>query len=314
MAWTIKDKTVLITGGNTGIGKATAIELAQQGARVVITSRDAERGHEAIEEIRRESGSDAVEMMALDLASFASIREFARDFLDRHAQLDVFIANAGVSIVRSRQETFDGFELSFGVNHLGHFELTRLLLDRIKDSAPARIIVLSSGGYAMARDGLDWDDLQHKQEYHGFNVYGHSKLANIYFTRELAKRLEGTGVTVNAVHPGYVETQLGRARPEDIERFKANAAKSAPVNQPAPPAASGGAKPASTAPQLDMEPLSPRDGAFTSVYLAVAPEVEGVTGEYYAEGKLGELNPVGADMEAAARLWQVSEELTAQVP
>ena len=205
----IRDKRVLITGCNTGIGKATAVDLARRGARVVITARGAERGANALAEIRAASGGD-VELLELDLASLASVRAAAASYLARYPALHVLILNAGVANNVGRAETADGFELMFGVNHLGHFELTRLLLERVRESVPARIIVLSSAGYRYAANGLDFDDLQSiKRKYRGLHIYGHSKLANILFTRELARRLAGSGVTANAVHPGYVATELG---------------------------------------------------------------------------------------------------------
>ena len=211
----MRGKRVLITGGNTGIGKASASRLARRGADVVFTSRDAERGAAALAEVRAESGRDDVELMSLDLGSLASVRGFAAEYHSRHQRLDVLINNAGVIVLGERKVSADGFELMFGVNHLGHFLLTDLLLDLLRASAPSRIVVLSSDGYKMAPNGLDFDDLQSERDFDGLTKYGHSKLANVYFTTELARRLAGTGVSVNAVHPGYVATELGRPRPGD---------------------------------------------------------------------------------------------------
>ena len=220
MAFDIDGAVVLITGGNTGIGKATAVALAGKGARVVISSRDEARGKLALDEIRHASGREDVELIGLDLASLASVRKCAEEFAERFDRLDVLVNNAGIALTRGpRQLTHDGIEMQFGVNHVGHFLLTRLLLPLIRKSAPARIVNLSSGGYRMAPDGLNFDDLQMEQSYEGFPCYGHSKLANIYFTTELARRLEGGNITVNAVHPGYVDTELGHLRPEDKARF-----------------------------------------------------------------------------------------------
>lgn len=288
-----RDKTYVVTGANTGIGKATAIELARRGARVVITARSAERGEPALAEIRTASDGE-VELLLLELASLASVREAARQYLARYPELHVLILNAGVANNLARAETQDGFELMFGVNHLAHFELTRSLEDRIRASAPARIIVLSSAGYRLAPDGLDFHDLQStRRKYHGLTIYGHSKLANILFARELARRLHGTRVTVNAVHPGYVATELGNPRDDDAAARAAveKARRENPALAHLPP------------------PLSPEQGAATSIWLATATEVENVSGEYFVDCKPQALLPAALDAEAGARLWKVSAEL-----
>ena len=297
----IDGSTVLITGGNTGIGKETAVQLAGMGAQVIFTSRNAERGAAAIAEVRERSGRDDVEVMALDLASIASIRAFAAEYLAKFDRLDVLVNNAGIVNSRGRAETADGFEVMFGVNHLGHFLLTDLLLDTLRASAPARIVNLSSHGYLMASEGLDFDDLQHVENYQGFLLYGHSKLCNIYFTRELARRLEGTGISVNAVHPGHVVTELGRDRPEDEKPREAKQKKDRPKD--------------SSRPDLSKlpPPLAVEDGAKTSVYVASSSEVEGVTGAYFDCCKPIEITPVAADDTAARRLWEQSEKLIAGV-
>jgi retinol dehydrogenase-13 len=289
----IRGKRVLITGANTGIGKATAVELARRGARVVITARGAQRSAKALAEVRAASGGD-VELIELELGSLASVRAAAATYLARHPELHVLILNAGVVNNVGRAETADGFEEMFGVNHLGHFELTRLLLERVRASAPARIIVLTSAGYRYARDGLDFDDLQStKRKYEGLTIYGHSKLANILFTRELARRLAGTGVTVNAVHPGYVASELGVPRDASASTAAAmaTARKEKPELAHLPP------------------PMPPEQGAATSIHLATSPEVEGVTGEYFVDCKAAALLPAALDAAAAQRLWQVSESL-----
>ena len=187
-------KVVVVTGANTGIGKETALALARAGARVVITSRDAAKGEAALQDIRRDSGSEAVDVLPLDLADQRSIRAFADHLLATTDRLDVLVNNAGV-VMAQRTETVDGFETTFGVNHLGTFLLTDLLLDRIKASAPARIVNVSSHAHKQARKGLDFDDLQSERRYKPFDVYAKTKLANIYFTNVLAERLDGTGVT-----------------------------------------------------------------------------------------------------------------------
>ena len=203
-------RNVVITGGNTGLGKETAQALARLGAYVVITSRNDERGRQAVDDIRRTSGSDSVESVPLDLASLASVRSCAKDLLDRLDAIHVLDLNAG-GVLSPRRVTEDGLEAQFQVNHLGHFLLTSLLLDRLRASAPARVVVLSSGAHTGARKGLDFDDLQfERRRYRGMKAYSATKLMNLYFTFELARRLEGTGVTVNALHPGFVGTRFGR--------------------------------------------------------------------------------------------------------
>ncbi len=188
-------KVVLITGANAGIGKETAVGLARMGATVVMTSRDAGRGAEALADVRSRSGSTEVELFPLDLAELASVRACATEVLERHQRLDVLVDNAGL-VMAERTVTHEGFETTFGVNHLGHFYLTNLLLDRLRASAPARVVVVASQAHKMVRGGLDFDDLQSLRHYRGFDAYSKSKLANLYFTRELARHLAGTGVTV----------------------------------------------------------------------------------------------------------------------
>ncbi len=205
----MQGKTVVITGGNAGIGKEAAVGLATSGARVVITARNEERGRAAWQEIVARSGSTNVEVMTLDLASLRSIRSFANELHARVDHLDVLVDNAGL-ILRRRAETEDGFEATFGINHLGHFLLTNLLLDRLRASAPSRVVVVASDAHESAKQGLDFDDLQSERSYKWTKVYGKSKLANIYFARELARRLEGSGVTSNSLHPGFVRSDFGQ--------------------------------------------------------------------------------------------------------
>jgi NAD(P)-dependent dehydrogenase (short-subunit alcohol dehydrogenase family) len=282
----MQGKTVLITGGNSGIGKETAVALAKAGANVVFTSRDAAKGAAAAADVSARAGRD-VAWMPLDLASFASIRRFADDFLSRYDRLDVLVNNAGL-MQQHRSETQDGFETTFGVNHLGHFLLTQLLLDRVKSSAPARIVNVASDAHRQARSGLDFDDLQSTKGYGGLTVYGKSKLANIYFTRELARRLEGSGVTANALHPGTVATGFGQDG--DVTGVFALGF------------------------QL-VRPFfkKPAQGAETSIYLASAPEVDGVTGKYFADCKEKQPTKVAQDDDAARKLWEISESLVAGV-
>jgi NAD(P)-dependent dehydrogenase (short-subunit alcohol dehydrogenase family) len=279
----------VITGGNTGIGKEAAVGLAGLGARVVITSRNEERGRSAQKEIADRSGSDSVEVMSLDLASFTSIRSFAADVLDRFDHVDVLVNNAGL-ILRRRAETQDGFEETFGVNHLGHFLLTDLLLERLRAGSPARVVVVSSDAHKGARQGLDFDDLQAERKYRWAKAYSKSKLANIYFARELSRRLDGTGITVNALHPGFVRSEFGRGG--DLGGIYGWG-----IKYLASPFA-----------------ISPEKGARTSIYLASSPEVGGVSGGYFYKCKPIAPSTVAQDDDAASRLWDASEKLVASVP
>ena len=200
-------KTVIITGGNTGIGKETAIDLAGRGARVIIACRDAGRAEVALQEIIRKSGSTNVVYYNLDLASLESVRTFAQCILKEEARLDILINNAGVMRC-PYWKTAEGHEMQFGVNHLGHFLLTCLLLDRLKEAPVARIVVVSSLGYKNGE--INFDDIDSENDYNSWAAYCQSKLANNLFTVALAKRLKGTNVTVNCLHPGIVWTELGR--------------------------------------------------------------------------------------------------------
>jgi NAD(P)-dependent dehydrogenase (short-subunit alcohol dehydrogenase family) len=282
----VNGKTVVITGGNSGIGLETAVALARAGANVVITARDAERGKQAVADIKGRSGSDTVDLVVFDLGSLASTRAGAAELLDRCPRIDVLVNNAGV-VLTERRETVDGFESTFAINHLGPFLLTELLLDRIKASAPARIVNVASTAHRGARTGLDFDDLQATKGYRGMRVYGASKLANIMFTKELARRLAGTGVTVNAVHPGTVRTGYGR----DGD--------------------SGGLLKVGLAIGSRFF-LSPEKGADTSVYLASSPDVAGVTGEYFIKRKVKKPSAAALDADAARQLWDVSQQLVGQ--
>jgi NAD(P)-dependent dehydrogenase (short-subunit alcohol dehydrogenase family) len=280
-------KTVLITGGNSGIGRFTALGLARMGARVVFTSRNVRKGDIARAELREAANTKNVDCLELDLASFASIEKFAKQVLGKYERIDVLVLNAGLILDR-RQTTVEGFEATFGTNHLGHFHLTQLLLERVEASAPARILVVSSDAHKGARDGLDFDDLMAEKSYGAFKVYSRSKLANILFANELARRLDGSGVTVNALHPGVVRT--GFAGSDDIKSIFGRIAYTL------------------------MRPffIGPERGAETSIYLASAPELEGKTGGYYAKSQPAPTSAAAQDAAAARRLWEVSEQLVAQ--
>lgn len=280
-------RTVVVTGGNSGIGKATAIALAAAGARTVITARNRQRGEEALADIRRVSGSHEVELAVFDLANLASVRDGAHDILARVDRLDVLVNNAGL-VLTDRSETEDGYEATFGINHLGPFLLTRLLIDRLVASAPARIVNVASVAHRSARGGIDFDDLQAHRRYHPMQVYGRSKLANILFTDELSRRLAGTGVTANCLHPGVVATGYGRDG--DTSGFLAAGLRViAPVIR------------------------SPANGARTSVYLASSPQVAGITGGYFVNCRRRRPSTAARDAQAARRLWTVSERLVSAV-
>jgi len=281
----MKDKTVVVTGGNNGIGLETAVGLARLGAHVVITARNQAKGDAALADVKKRSASDNVELMLADFASLESIRGFAEKFKADHDRLDVLVNNAG-GINTSRSETLDGFETTFGVNHLGYFLVTNLLLDMLKASAPARVVSVSSGAHLRAK-GIDFDDLNAEQSYSGMGVYGKSKLANVLFTYELARRLDGTGVTANCLHPGVVRSGFGQNNGGLISLvFKSAYTLMTPFTK------------------------SNAQGAETSIHLASSPEVEGVTGRYFADSKETPSSAASHDEEAARRLWEISEQMT----
>jgi NAD(P)-dependent dehydrogenase (short-subunit alcohol dehydrogenase family) len=281
---TMAGKTCLITGATAGIGEVAARELARRGATVVLVGRSATKSRALVEQIQTQTGNPAVEGLLADLSSLAEVRRLAQQVQERHARLHVLINNAGALFLK-RQESVDGFELTFALNHLAYFLLTSLLLDTLRASAPARIINVSSRAHRRAV--LDFSDLQHRQSYGGLQVYSESKLENLLFTYELARRLEGTGVTVNALHPGVVATRFGTNNGR-LSRW--------------------------LRPVADLFCISAEAGARTIVYLATAPEVEGVTGKYFIDEKAVPSSPASYDRDAAARLWQLSEELTKLAP
>jgi retinol dehydrogenase-14 len=274
------DKVVLITGGTGGIGKATAIGLATMGARVGITGRDLARAEQAAADIRAASGNAAVDAFAADLTSQAEVRRLALEVLDAYTRLDVLINNVG-GFWAHRHPTADGLERTFALNHLAPFLLTNLLLDRLKASAPARVVTISSGAQSMGR--IDFEDLQGARAYSGQRAYNQSKLASIMFTNELARRLRGTGVTATSLHPGVVRTNFGA---EDQARFFAIISRV-------------------------VLPLlkTPAQGAETSIYLASSPDVASVSGQFFANRKPKIANKLAYDTDTTARLWQVSAHL-----
>ncbi|XP_046887991.1 retinol dehydrogenase 13-like isoform X1 [Hypomesus transpacificus] len=282
---TIKGKTVVITGANTGIGKETARELARRGGRVIMGCRDMEKCEDAAKEIRGKTLNPHVYAHHIDLASIKSIRQFAERIKHEEKRVDILINNAGVMRCPAGK-TEDGFDVQFGVNHLGHFLLTNLLLDKLKESAPSRVINLASLAHIVGE--IDFNDLNwEKKKFDTKRAYCQSKLANVLFTRELAKRLEGTGVTVNALHPGVVATDLGRHTGLHQSQFSSSV----------------------LSPFFTLLVKGPELGAQPSVYLAVAEELQGVSGRYYDVMTEKEPAPNSLDQEVSSRLWEASARL-----
>ena len=276
------DKTVLITGANTGIGKETAIDLARRGARVIMACRDMKKGQDALNEVAEKTGSSKLVLKQLDLASLASVRALAEDINKTEPKLHVLINNAGVMVPSELQKTQDGFELQMGVNHFGHFLLTNLLIDLLKSSQPSRIVVVSSSAHSQTTSSFKFDNINSEKYYSKWDAYGQSKLANILFTRELAKHLEGTGVTANSLHPGAIKTELGRNMGGRFESMLMRF--------------------------LFLFFKTPTEGAQTNIYLAVSEEVEGVSGLYFADCKVKQPSRGARDDEAAKKLWEISVE------
>ena len=279
----MKGKVCLVTGGTNGIGKATAKALARMGATVVIVGRDVLKTAEAVDEIRAASGSHSVESLLADLSSAQEVRWLADKFKRKYSSLHVLINNAGGFFLR-RQIRGNGLEMTFALNHLASFLLTNLLLGTLKASAPARIINVSSNAHASGK--IEFDNLQGEREY-GPRAYDNSKLANILFTMELARRLEGTEVTVNALHPGFVATGFGKNNGRVIAAL---------VSMFAP-----------------LVARSPAKGAETSIYLASSPSVEGISGKYFYDSRVIPAAPQATDMAVARKLWDVSAEMV-QLP
>ncbi|XP_071391603.1 retinol dehydrogenase 14a [Centroberyx affinis] len=275
-------KTIIVTGANSGIGKATTVGVLKRQGRVIMACRDMTRAEEAAREIRLETGADTKQLVVkqLDLASLKSVHTFCQDIIKEEPRIDVLINNAGIYQC-PYAKTEDGFEMQFGVNHLGHFLLTHLLSDLLRRSAPSRVVVVSSKLYKHGH--VNFEDLNSEQSYDKAFAYGRSKLANLLFTCELARRLEGTGVTANALTPGVVRTNLGRH-----------------VHVPAL------AKPLFSLVSRGLF-KSPEEGARTSVYLACSPDVEGVQGKCFADCQPQVLLAKATDQEVARKLWDISE-------
>lgn len=280
MTNTMRDRICLITGATGGIGEVTAQALALSGATVVLVGRSREKASATVDRIKRATGNAKVEFMLADLSSQADIRRLADEFKQKYDRLHVLVNNAG-AIYTARQTSVDGIEMTLALNHLGYFLLTNLLLDTIKSSVPARIINVSSDAHRIG--SMDWSDLQGDKKFGGWRIYGRSKLANILFTRELARRLAGTGVTVNALHPGVVATAFG---------------------------ANNGFWGKLMRKVMDFGSISAEQGAQTTIYLATAPEVAGVTGSYFVKQKPTQPSAAAQNDADARKLWEVSEQLT----
>jgi NAD(P)-dependent dehydrogenase (short-subunit alcohol dehydrogenase family) len=277
----MQGKICMVTGANSGIGKATALGLAQMGATVVMVCRDRTRGEAAQSEIKTKSGNNAVDLLLADLSSQQSIRQLVENFKQRYTQLHVLINNAGVCML-TRRETVDGLEMMFAVNQLAPFLLTNLLLDVLKASVPARIINVSSSAHEAGYIKLD--DLQSKKHYRFMRAYGQSKLAVMLFTYELARRLQGTGVTANCLHPGFVTTNIGQSGVGPVGRAVAKFI-------------------------VFRFGISPEEGAKTSLYLASSPDVEGVTGKYFVKSIPRRSAPISYDESLQRQVWEESAKL-----
>jgi NAD(P)-dependent dehydrogenase (short-subunit alcohol dehydrogenase family) len=276
----MQGKVCVVTGATSGIGLVSAQALARQGATLIVVARNAERGAATVSRIRQETGNSAVELMVADLSVQVQVRQLAGEIQQRCARLDVLVNNAGALFAR-RQLSQDGLEMTFALNHLAYFLLTNLLLDHLKAADSARVVNVSSDAHRHAE--LDFSDLQGQHRYTGWRAYARSKLANILFTYELARRLEGTDIATNALHPGFVATNFGRNnRSITAALFRI----------------------------LQLAAISPEEGAQTIIYLASSPAVRGVKGQYFVKQQAVRSSQVSYDRAAAERLWQVSAELT----
>jgi len=276
---TMQGKVCLITGGTNGIGKSTAHELARMGATIVIVGRNAQKTSQVVEEIRAASGNNTVDSLLADLSSQQEVRRLANEFESKYSRLHVLLNNAG-AVFMQRQLSVDGVEMTFALDHLAYFLLTNLLLDKIKASAPARIVNVSSGAHTSGK--IEFDNLQGERDYSP-RAYDNSKLANILFTMELARRLEGTGVTVNALHPGFAATGFGRNNPGSLMKIIRTV--------------------------VPLIARSPEKGAETSIYLGSSPEVQSITGKYFVDCKVSQPAPQATDSAVAKKLWDISAEM-----
>ncbi len=281
----MQGKVVVVTGANTGIGFETAVGVAARGATTVLACRNRAKAEAAAREVVTRTWNEDVAVVDLDLADLASVRRAADEVRTRWDRLDVLVNNAG-GTWSARQVTAQGFEYTFGVNHLGHFSFTTRLLDRLAGSSPGRVVNVTSVGHHFASKGMRFDDLQSERHYEGMEVYCRAKLANVLFTVELARRLEGTGVTANAAHPGWVRSRFGMDG--DLSGLTGLGIRLIRPFQ-----------------------ITPARGARTSVFLATSSRVAGRTGEYWVRCKPGHMAAKARDPAAAARLWEESERLVA---
>jgi NAD(P)-dependent dehydrogenase (short-subunit alcohol dehydrogenase family) len=277
---TMKGRVCLVTGATSGIGKATARAVAGMGATVAVVGRNPAKTQAVVDEIRQATGNPDLDLFTADLSVQQQVRVLAESILARYPRIHVLINNAG-AVNRTRRLSADGIEMTFAVNHLAYFLLTNLLLDRLKANAPARIINVTSDAHKGAK--IPFDDLQSERRYRGFRVYGQSKLANILFTYELARRLEGSGVTVNCLHPGVIATGFGH---NDGGLLSLGLRLVRPFLK------------------------KPEQGAGTSIYLASSPEVEGMSGQYFVDKKPIKSSSASYDEAAARRLWDISAQMT----
>lgn len=278
---TMQNRVCVVTGATAGIGEVTARELARMGARVIGVGRNAQKCADTSARIQAATGNPAVEFLVADLSSQAQVRKLAAEIGQRAPRLDVLVNNAG-AFLNTRQESADGIEMTMALNHLNYFLLTHLLLDQLKAGAPARIVNVSSDAHRNGR--IDFDDIEARRKFNGWRMYSQSKLANVLFTQELARRLEGARVTANSLHPGFVATQFGHGN--------------------------GGLVGAGLKLFQKIAALTPEQGAQTSLHLAASPDVEGVTGKYFSDRKQADPAPAARDQAAAERLWAWSEEKT----
>src|SRR2546422_3656791 len=273
-------RVCMVTGANSGIGKATAMGLAEMGATVILVCRSKEKGEAALSEIREKSGNNSLALMLADMSSMRSVRQLASEFRSKYDRLHVLVNNAGLFMF-TPTTSGDRLENTFEVDSLSHFHLTGLLIDLLKASAPSRLVEVSS--VAHYNGHIDFDDLQGEKGYGGWKAYSQAKLAQVLFTYELARRLKGTGVTANCLHPGAVATNIW-SKPLGRAGFIAKITR------------------------LFM--MGPEGGAETPIYLASSPDVEGVSGKYFTKKKEKESSKESSDEQVARRLWRVSEELT----
>ncbi len=275
----MKNKYVLITGANSGIGKETAVALAEMGAIIIMLCRNKEKGEKVQEEIKQRANTKNVELIIADLSEPKSIYLAASRYKEMYDSLDVLINNAGL-ILKERTIEATGYETTFAVNHLGHFLLTLLLIDLLKKSAPSRIINVSSEAHRFTK--LNLEDTNMEKEYKSFRVYSNSKLANVMFTYELSRRLEGTGVTVNALHPGFVNTNFGKNQNNKLTKLFSKL--------------------------TNLFTINAQKGAKTSIYLASSTEVKEITGKYYKKSKVARSSKESYKLKLQEELWELSQE------